>query len=122
MEPLAIVYYERIMPGSQLVNRLQDLGYRVLSINNPAQLATTTQREMPLLSFVDLDTQGDVSSAIERIKGHAATKHIPIIAFAPDQKAELMAAAQKAGASLVVGETTLAGHLPTLLEQALHLE
>jgi len=122
MEPLAIVYYERIMPGSQLVNRLQDLGYRVLSLNNPAQLAATTQREMPLLAFVDMDTRGDVSSAIERIKGSEATKHIPIVAFAPDQKADLMAAAQKAGASLVVGETTLAGHLPTLMEQALHLE
>jgi len=122
MKPLALVFYEQLMPGSKLVNRLQDLGYRIISLNNPAQLAATTEREMPLLAFVDMDARGDICGAMERIKANAATQHIPIIAFAPDQRAELMAAAQKAGASLAVGETTLAGHLPTLLEQALHLE
>ena len=28
-QPLALVLYERLLPGSQLVNRLQDLNYRV---------------------------------------------------------------------------------------------
>ena len=28
-EPLAILYYSNLMPGGQLANRLQDLGYRV---------------------------------------------------------------------------------------------
>jgi CheY-like chemotaxis protein len=122
MEPLAIVFYERIMPGSQLVNRLQDLSYRVLALNNPALLAATARRESPLLVFVDLDAQGDICGAIERIKSNDETRHLPIVAFAPDAKPELHAAAQKAGASLVVGESTLAGHLPTLLEQALHVD
>ena len=30
-QPLALVWYEKLMPGSKLVNRLQDLGYRVLT-------------------------------------------------------------------------------------------
>ena len=54
MQPLAIVFYERLMPGSQLVNRLQDLNYRVLAVNNPALLAATAKRETPLLMFIDL--------------------------------------------------------------------
>ncbi len=44
------------MPGSQLVNRLQDLNYRVLAVNNAAQLAAITQRETPLLLFIDVVT------------------------------------------------------------------
>ena len=122
LQPLAIVFYERLMPGSQLVNRLQDLHYRVLAINNPALLAATAKRETPLLLFVDLEAPGDVCGAIQRIKADEASAHLPIIAFAPDQRPELLAAAQNAGANLVVGETALGGHLPQLLEQALRLD
>lgn len=122
MQPLAIVFYERLMPGSQLVNRLQDLNYRVLAVNNPALLAATAKRETPLLMFVDLEARGDICGAIEKIRSDAATSHLPIIAFAPDNKTNLLAAAQKAGANLTIGESALAGHLQTLLEQALHLD
>ena len=31
-QPLALVLYEKLLPGSQLVNRLQDLNYRVQAI------------------------------------------------------------------------------------------
>jgi hypothetical protein len=34
----------------------------------------------------------------------------------------LFAAAQKAGASLIIGETALASHLPQLLDQAMHID
>ena len=122
MQPLAIVLYERIMPGSQLVNRLQDLSYRVLVLNNPALVAATARRESPLVVFVDLETRGDVCEAIARVKADEATRHLPIVAFAPDKQADMLAAAEKAGARLVVGETTLSEHLPTLLEQALQVD
>jgi CheY-like chemotaxis protein len=122
MQPLAIVFYERLMPGSQLVNRLQDLNYRVLAVNNPALLAATAKRETPLLMFVDLEARGDICGAIGKIRSDAATNHLPVVAFAPDNKTDLLAAAQNAGANLAVGESALAGHLQTLLEQALHVD
>jgi CheY-like chemotaxis protein len=122
MQPLAIVFYERLMPGSQLVNRLQDLNYRVLAVNNPALLAATAHRESPLLVFVDLEARGEVIEAIAKIRADAATNHLPVVAFAPDKNADLLTAAQKAGANLSVGESTLASHLETLLEQALHID
>jgi len=122
LQPLAIVFYERLMPGSQLVNRLQDLNYRVLALNNCAQLAATVRRELPLLAFADLEARGDICGAIEKIKADDATSHLPIVAFAPDNRPELLAAAQKAGASLTVGETNLGGHLEQLLEQALRVD
>lgn len=122
MQPLAIVFYERLMPGSQLVNRLQDLNYRVLAVNNPALLAATVRRESPLLVFVDLEARGDIPGAIAKIRAEAATNHVPVIAFATDKKTDLLATAQTAGANLTVGESALSGHLETLLEQALHLD
>jgi CheY-like chemotaxis protein len=120
-QPLALVFYEKLMPGSQLVNRLQDLNYRVLVVNNIALLAATTKRESPLLLITDLTARGEVLAMIEKIKADAATNHLPIIAFAPDDQPELLAAAQKAGASFTVGETTLASHLPQLLDQAMQV-
>ena len=122
LQPLAIVFYERLMPGSQLVNRLQDLHYRVLAISNPALLAVTVRRESPLLLFVDLDAPGEICGAIETIKADDSTQHLPIIAFAPDNKMELLAMAQKSGANLAVSETALSDHLEPLLEQALRLD
>jgi CheY-like chemotaxis protein len=122
LQPLAIVFYERLMPGSQLVNRLQDLNYRVLALNNPALLAATVRREMPLLLFADLAARGEVCGVIEKIKADAATNHLPVIAFAPDQEEALLEAARKAGANLAVGESALAGHLDQLLDQALRVD
>jgi len=121
-QPLALLFYERLMPGSQLANRLQDLKYRVLTVNNISALAATARREQPLFLMVDLESRSEVVAAIEKIKSDSPTSHLPIIAFGPDKKADLFAAAQRAGASLTIGETTLASHLPQLLDQAMHLE
>ena len=121
-QPLALLYYERLMPGSQLANRLQDLKYRVLTVNNIASLGEIARREQPLFLMVDLETRGAVMETIQTIKADSSTSHLPIIAFAPHKKSELFAAAQNAGASLIIGETALASHLPQLLDQAMHLD
>src|SRR6266850_298297 len=55
-EPLAIVLYERLMPGSQLVNRLQDLKYRVQTVNDPALLVDCAEQAKPMLVLVDLES------------------------------------------------------------------
>jgi CheY-like chemotaxis protein len=120
--PLAIVFYERLMPGSQVVNRLQDLNYRVLAINNAALLAASAKRETPLLLLADLDARADVCDAIEKIKADPASAHLPVIAFAPDNRPELLSAAEKAGANFTVGESALIAHLPQLLDRALQVE
>jgi len=121
-QPFALVFYERLMPGSQLVNRLQDLNYRVLTVTNAALLAATAKREMPMLLLADFESQADVRTAIEKIKADPATTHIPVIAFGPDDKAELLAAAKAAGANLVMGESALGNHFPQVLDQVLQLE
>jgi CheY-like chemotaxis protein len=121
-EPLALVYFEKLLPGSQLVNRLQDLNYRVQTVNDLAALLQSAQTEGPMLVVVDLESQrGDVCNVIAALKADAATQHVPIIAFAGEQATELQTAAQKAGATLVVGAATIANYLPQLLNQALQV-
>ena len=122
MQPLAIVFYERLMPGSQLVNRLQDLSYRVLTLSQADRLLATVLRESPLLLFVDLATPGDVCGAIAALKATPSVAHVPILGFAPDNAPGLLAEAQAAGANLAVSETAIASHLPQFIDQALHVD
>ncbi|MGD0743660.1 MAG: hypothetical protein ABSA45_00760 [Verrucomicrobiota bacterium] len=122
-QPLALVFYEKLMPGSQLVNRLQDLNYRVQAVNDLASFQRCAQSEGPMLVFADLESKaGDVCLAITALKSNATTQHVPVVAFASERAGELQAAAQKAGAKLVVSETALLDHLPELLNQALQVE
>jgi CheY-like chemotaxis protein len=122
LQPLAIVFYDRLMPGSQLVNRLQDLNYRVLALNQTDRLAATVQRESPLLLFVDLAAPGDVCGTIAKLKSTPATAHVPVIGFAPDNAPGLLTEAQTAGASVAVNETAVINHLTQLIDQALHVD
>ena len=119
--PLAIVFYEKLMPGSQLVNRLQDLDYRVRIVNDLASLQQCARSEGPLLVIVDLTGCPEVCHAIAALKADSTTNHIPVIAFADEKAIELQAAAQKAGATLAVSETAMINYLPQLLNQALQV-
>ena len=122
-QPLAIVVYEKLLPGTQLVNRLQDLNYRVRAVTDSDTLLACAQQEKPMLVLADLESsRNDVCKAISQLKNDDGTRHVPIIAFAPDAAAELQQAAQAAGATIVASESAILNHLPQFLEQALRVE
>lgn len=122
-QPLALLLYEKLLPGGQLVNRLQDIGYRVQPVPGAADLLATAEREMPMLAFIDLEPRFEVNcEAIARLRNHASTSHLPIIAFAGQQNLKAHEKARQAGATLVVNESALLLHLNQFLEQALHVE
>ena len=122
-QPLALVFYEKLMPGSQLVNRLQDLNYRVQAVNDLASFQRCAQSEGPDAGVRGFGIEGERRlPGIAALKSDAATQHVPVVAFASERAVELQAAAQKAGAKLVVSETALLDHLPELLNQALQVE
>lgn len=124
MQPLALVLYEKLLPGSQIVNRLQDLGYRVQVIADAERLVECAEPAKPMLVLADLDsTRHNVCAALGRLKQNLGTQHLPVIAFAGESaSAELQDAARAAGATLVVSEAAILNHLPQLLDRALLVE
>ena len=122
-QPLALVLYEKLLPGSQLVNRLQDLNYRVQVIPDAEKLVECAEQAKPMLVFADLEcSRSNVCAALARLKENAATKHLPVIAFSGENTDALQAAAKAAGVTLIVGEVAMLNHLPQFLEQALQVE
>jgi CheY-like chemotaxis protein len=122
-QPLALVLYEKLLPGSQLVNRLQDLKYRVEAVADAERLVAHAEQTRPMLVLADLESsRNDVCAAISRLRQNPATKHLPVIAFRGENGAQLEAAAQAAGATLVVSDSAILSHLAQCLEQALQIE
>ena len=122
-KPLALVVYENLMPGSQLANRLTDLGYRVQTLPDVARLVEHATREMPLVVILDLTSpKCDICGVIRQLKANPGTTHIPVIAYAGSRQTDLQQAAQEAGAVLVASDEGIITQLPHLLEHALRLD
>ena len=123
-QALALVVYEKLLPGTQLVNRLQDLSYRVQSVGDPERLVELAEQARPMLVLADLEsTRASIPAAIARLKQNPATSHVPVIVFSRNTtSADLQAGAREAGATLMVSDTAVLNHLPELLEQALQVE
>jgi CheY-like chemotaxis protein len=121
-KPLALLYYLNILPGSQLANRLEDLGYRVQTLGAVALLPLACEREKPLVVVAELAPAPDACAAVSQIKSNPATQHVPVLAFSPAQDAATQSAALKAGVALLAGNAAIAEQLPQLLDQVLQLE
>jgi len=122
-QPLVILVYERILPGSQLLNRFQDMGYRVLTLNDPRLLADTARREGPLLAVVDMPfNQADAARAITELRSSHETEHVPVIAIIPAGDKNLEQKAVESRATLVAHDTAILNHLDRFLDQALQLD
>ena len=122
-QPLALVVYEKLLPGTQLVNRLQDLNYRVRAVTESTTLVTIARQEMPMLVLADLESsRNDICRVIAELRNDAATQHIPVIAVAREGEVSLLNAARAAGATLVAGDAAILNHLSQFLDQALHLD
>ena len=119
-EPLAILFYEKLIPGSQLTSRLQDLRYRVRIVNDAEMLPQCAEESQAMIVVADLASQpSQICSAITRLRQNANTAHIPVIGFAPDDRPELQETGREAGATLAVTDAAVTHYLPQLLEQAL---
>jgi CheY-like chemotaxis protein len=125
--PLALIFYEGLLAGNQLINRLDALEYRTQSVSDLGQLHELAARERPLVVLLELGALADrVCAAIRSLRADPLTAHIPVVAFVASQDpaaaAHATALAQNSGARVVVGEAALLAHLPAILEQALQVE
>jgi CheY-like chemotaxis protein len=121
-KPLALVYYTNLLPGSQLAGRLQDLGYRVHSVSNPALLPAACETEMPLVVLAELAPPAEACAAITLLKSNPATRHIPVLGFSRTHDAAAQAQAQEAGVTLLAADAGIAEQLPQLLDRILQVE
>lgn len=122
-KPLALVFYDNLLPGSQLINRLQDLGYRVLSFHDGYLLEDQAEREKPLVVLTDLSSKKlDVCGAIKKLRQNPVTKHIPVLAFMAEENPDLEVRARECGATLIANSGGLLDQLPQLLAKVLEVE
>lgn len=123
MKPLAFVCSENMVLGTQLVDRLQDLGYRVEIISNAGQLSTQTRSARPFVIVSDLTSHGiDLVPVIKRLRQEEETAHIPVIAMTTNPNQQFHADAIAAGARVVAMESRILAQLPQLLDMALAVD
>jgi CheY-like chemotaxis protein len=123
VQPLALLFFERVMPGSQLQTRLEALGYRVHITSSVEDIFPLAKSLKPLIIFADLITKKkDVCPVFSRIHQDPETQHIPIIAITDSSDPGLEATAREAGANIVVSESAIAMHLKPLRALALAVE
>jgi PleD family two-component response regulator len=121
-KPLALVYYTNLMPGSQLANRLLDLGYGVQILNSAAAIAPACERDKPLLLIAELWPPSDVCAAVAQIKLNPTTQHISVLGYSLTQEESIQSKAREAGVNLLAGTAAITEYLPQLLEQILNVE
>lgn len=121
--PLALLFYEDLMPGTQLVNRLQDLKYRVQVVSVNEDLLANAASAGPMIILIDLVSKRfDCCDLIKKLRAASTTAHIPIIAFADEAEDKLQAEAKSAGATLVVTDAAILPHLNQFMQRALQVE
>jgi len=120
-QPLALIFYQKLLPGSTLANRLRDMNYRVHAASSPAELLSVAQGEGPMLLLAEVSAgSSEVCEVIRSLRSNSKTAHVPILAFAEeDQQLE---AARTAGATLAASDAAMNSHLEQLLEQVLRLD
>ena len=126
-QPLALVFYENLLIGNQAINRLQELGYRTTLVTDQGRLVDQARAEKPLVFVAELAAESErVCEAISRLRHHAETNHIPVLAFArrgagrKQKRFEEMV--RGAGVNLLADKSGLLSQLPGLLDQVLAVE
>jgi len=122
-KPAALLFHDDLLAGSQLFNRLQDLGYRVQGLSALSSLVSEAVRIKPIV-FVALvsSASSPVSAGIEDLRKNPETAHIPVLLFTKDRGREVAEASRQAGATLVAGEAGILTQLRQLMDQVLQVE
>ncbi len=120
---MAVVFYESLLPGSQLANKLTDLGYRVKTIQVASSVVEIVRQEKPIVLIADLALRhGDFCGVITELKRDPNTEHVPVLGFTNPKNQKLVDAAVAAGAKLVAGDAGILEQLPQLLDHVLAIE
>ncbi len=123
IKPLALIFYENLLPGSRLVNRLADLGYRSQVVPVATAVVAAARREKPIVIIADLALRnGDFCGIIRELRADPDTIHVPVLGYADPKNEKLVDAAVAAGANLVAAEAGILDQLPQLLDHVLAVD
>lgn len=121
--PLAIVFYEKLLPGTQVVNRLTDLGYRVTATQTAVDVPRLVREQRPMVVIADLALRhGDFCGIIGQLRASPDLAHVPVLGYCDSKNRKLVVAALEAGAKLVAAEQGIPDQLAQLLDQVLAVE
>ena len=101
-QPLVIALCPDLMMRSRIESGLGIAGYRLRVVGGPTRLAEALADETPACLLIDLEAGDDAIALIERLRTDAATRAIPLAAFAGHTNVELLDDARQAGADPVV--------------------
>ena len=122
-QPLALLCYERLLPGSQLANRLRDLDYRVQMADSINRLVVQAEEEHPLVVLIDLATRdAEICAVIRELRANPTTNHIPVLAFSGQENRQIQDSARLAGATLIADDQAILQQLPQLLNKVLEVD
>ena len=108
------------MIATQLAQRLEELRYRMVVVATPAELVPRAEAEKPMVVLVDTEGQPEpVAFALQQLRRHPPTSHLPVICFARAVDDAMQAALATCGATMVVNEAAILSHLSQLLDHAL---
>lgn len=121
--PLAIVFYEKLLPGTQVVNRLTDLGYRVTATQTAVDVPRLVREHTAMVVIADLALRhGDFCGIIAQLRASPDLAHVPVLGYCDSKNRKLVVAALEAGAKLVAAEQGIPDQLAQLLDQVLAVE
>jgi PleD family two-component response regulator len=122
-KPLAVIFYERLLPGSRVANRLSDLGWRVAEAKRPEDIVPLARAERALVVLAEFaGRSSEVCLAVAELKRTPETEHVPVLGYGDPKDLKLSEAALAAGVSLVVAEAGVFDQLPQLLDHVLAVD
>ncbi len=103
---------------SKIAETARTLGVPCPVARDVASLLAHARATPPALVIVDMVLrQGDAADAIRALRAEDATRAAHIVAFLPHTRVDLIAAAEAAGADVVLTKGQLTKQLPALLRR-----
>ena len=122
-KPLAIIFHDRLLPGSRVATGLADLGWRVIEAKQPSEIGRLVRAEHPLLVICELNSRFfELGTEIAALQRAPETSHVPFLGYCDPRNQQMTTDALAAGVSMVVGDVGICDQLPQLLDQVLAVE
>lgn len=118
-QPILLLADDGLMFPSRIGEAARPLGYVLRVAASPGKVREAAG-ETPAVILINLNARRfDPNALIQSLKADAATRDLPILAFAGHVERDRHAAARAAGADMTAANSSISLHLPKLLARLL---